>query len=79
MTFFENKAYGNLVIFAFILYELFFLWRGIKNSENFKQKPLMEAEGECLMHLILGPWRTPYCIGGLVQLFLLFLVTKFQL
>ena len=74
-----DKYIQNLIYLTFFLYEMFFLWRGIKNSKDYKQKGLMEKEAEVLDHLICGPWKTPYFIGGPIQLILLFVTIFSQL
>lgn len=67
----SDKLHTVLGLFLFF-FELFFILKGFQNEtegEENKQS-LQTKKNKAVYYMIVGPWRTKYFWGGIIQLFL---------
>ncbi len=62
----------------FLVFELYFAWKGLKRVGGYKTKSLLGGKVEVLNHAIFEPWKTKYHWAGIIQLIMLFLIIYWQ-
>jgi len=59
-----------LLMAIFFIYEIYFIKRAIKQKSLDSEKSIQRIQIIVFTYAVTEPWKTRYCWGGIVQLFL---------